>query len=153
MLDNFTNGLEQLQPETITVKIKGEEMNISPFKFKQFLRVIKLVSTLAGNVDVVNPMGIFAVISEKEEIFAEFLALCTGKPKAFFDDEELGADEIFSLGAAIWKVNESFFYQKVVPELTRILGDQFVSQYVQRKKKPEIETDQNLENLPANLVG
>lgn len=154
MLDNFTNGLEQLQPETVTVTVKGEEIEVHPFKFKQFLRVIRLVSELAGNIDVINPMGVFAVISEKEDTFAQFLALCTGKPKTFFDDEELGADEIFSLGAAIWKVNESFFYQKVVPELTRILGESVVSQFVQKKQKPEEEPkteEQLLQN--AELIG
>lgn len=115
-------GLEEIQFIN-EITVKGEKLNVSPFKFKQFLRVMKIVSNIVSDADLISASGILFSIVEREEVLYELFEMVTGKPKEFFNDDSFDTSEALELIALIWKVNQDFFYQKVTPGIKRILGE------------------------------
>ena len=120
---NEMAGLDELQPETEEIRIKGEIIEVKPFKFKHFLKITKLLAKLVEGVDFLSTSGIIFALAENEDVIYQILEMATGKSRDFFDDETLEADSMFALLAMTWKVNQDFFSQKVSPSLKRVLGE------------------------------
>lgn len=141
--------LEILFPQEISVAVKekGEILTIKPFKFRKIFKVIKVITDIAermaksGN----NEEALFDLLTESEDKVLEVLSLAIDKPSNWFDDLE--GDTGVELLTAVWKVNKSFFDNKLAPLLKEMgFGKQEESLILQPEKN-ETLTDEEVNNL------
>jgi hypothetical protein len=117
--------VELLFPQGKEVTVKGEQLVIKPLGFGKFPKLLHL---LKGIQDVKatpegKPMKMDTVdlIVNNADSVVEFCALCTGKPRSYFDDVPM--DEAVSLVSALVAVNADFFVKRLQPKLLGVLSE------------------------------
>ena len=114
--------LKVLFPEEISVEVKeyGETVVISPFKFKKIFKVLDVIAKIAeqmaksGNENE----AIIKLLGESEDKVFKILSLALDKPVEWFDNLDGGTG--FDIALAVFKVNKSFFENKVKPLLEEL---------------------------------
>jgi len=109
--------LAELQPESKFVIVKGESIEIKPFKFRHMFKVLNHISNMIDDVNEYEDQTkqLFKLFGKHEEDVLGIMALAISKPLNFFED--LDTEEGFDLAATIWKINQDFFVQKIQPKL------------------------------------
>ena len=125
----MTDQLEVLFPNSINVKVGDETIIISPFKFGQINKVIKVATPLFGllksQVDLtkteseVGAQVMELVLTNGGDALGEIINIATGRSKEWID--ELESDSVIELLVAIVEVNKDFFTKKVLPLIKKYL--------------------------------
>ncbi len=146
--------LETLVPDSNVVNIKGQEIEIKPFKFFNLLRVLRIILRASEDVSftTTDEFTIIKLLSENPEALVEIFSIATGKNRDFFED--LDTDEGVELVTKIYKTNESFFIQKVQPKLeslglnrSELQTDLKESQMIESEQKTQLE-----EEIPMTIT-
>jgi hypothetical protein len=125
--------METLFPER-EVTAKGEVITISPLFFGQFPKAMKCMRPLFESVKESKiffaeangkevkigmepdwPLKIPLLIEKGGEALIDFVGLCVGKPRDWFDT--LPGDEGIRLTKAVFEINSDFFNARILPML------------------------------------
>lgn len=116
------------------VTIRGEVLKVKPYNWVQTFKMAKpfkiVMQTVIDNAEKVSTLTSFTNMSEIQQVYAildfiasvddgeefsnalaELIAGSIGKDTAYV--KELDIDEIITVGMAVFKVNKSFFSQKL----------------------------------------
>jgi len=130
------NELDILLPDHSVNLSTGETIAVTPFKFGQFPRVIKLVGRIGDQMSSLNnlePMKIALALCEDDgEAVMNLVALVTGKSVAWC--RELPGDDGLILMGKVIEVNLDFFVRRVTPAI-----EQFSQSLV--KLSPQAQTE------------
>lgn len=113
--------LQELQPQSSFIIVKGESFEIKPFKFKHMFAVLNHISNM---IDEVNPYEdqtkqLFKLLGKHPDDVMGILGLALGgKPVSFFDDVD--TEQGIDLAILVWKINKDFFAQKVQPKMKEL---------------------------------
>lgn len=112
--------LQALQPETKTLTIKGEQIEVKPFKFKQLLSALKFLSNMISDINEYEDKTIqlFRLFANHPDDVIGILSLVSNREAKWFDDIE--SEDGIELAIAAWTVNADFFAQKVQPKLEKL---------------------------------
>ncbi len=142
--------LQELQPQSQFIIIKGESFEIKPFKFKHMFSVLNHISNM---IDEVNPYEdqtkqLFKLLGKHPEDVMGILALAIGKPLSFFDDVD--TEQGIDLAILVWKINQDFFVQKVQPKMKSLGLFQDLpeeQENLANEKKPLSESEANPQKI------
>lgn len=104
--------------EKISTKIG--DIEIKPFKFTQFPRVIEILSGFGSEVNLDNLTAgdiVNLLMKNQGEDLFELMCMSSGKDKEWLD--ELEADEGIELLIKVVEQNMDFFNKKLIPSITR----------------------------------
>ncbi len=116
------------------VTIRGEVLKVKPYNWVQTFKMAKpfkiVMQTVIDNAEKVSTLTSFTNMSEIQQVYAildfiasvddgeefsnalaELIAASIGKDTAYV--KELDIDEVITVGMAVFKVNKSFFSQKL----------------------------------------
>lgn len=116
------------------VTIRGEVLKVKPYNWVQTFKMAKpfkiVMQTVIDNAEKVSTLTSFTNMSEVQQVYAildfiasvddgeefsnalaELIAGSIGKDTAYV--KELDIDEVITVGMAVFKVNKSFFSQKL----------------------------------------
>lgn len=116
------------------VTIRGEVLKVKPYNWVQTFKMAKpfkiVMQTVIDNAEKVSTLTSFTNMSEIQQVYAildfiasvddgeefsnalaELIAGSIGKDTAYV--KELDIDEVITVGMAVFKVNKSFFSQKL----------------------------------------
>ena len=116
------------------VTIRGEVLKIKPYNWVQTFKMAKpfkiVMQTIIDNAEKVSTLTSFTNMSEIQQVYAildfiasvddgeefsnalaELIAGSIGKDTSYV--KELDIDEVITVGMAVFKVNKSFFSQKL----------------------------------------
>jgi hypothetical protein len=110
------NDITKLLPAPVKVTVGEVELEIKPFKFKDFGTVSKHLGAILKSDIKFDLQGFITVMGDHAEAVADILRIATNRTAAWV--ENLSIDDAFSIAAAIVEVNMSFFVQKVLPRVT-----------------------------------
>lgn len=113
------DDLKILVPQE-TISTKMGDVEIKPFKFTQFPRVIEILSGFASalsmdNLEAADIVGLL-MKNQGEDLF-ELMRLASGKDRQWLD--ELEADEGIELLMKVVEQNMDFFKKKLIPSITK----------------------------------
>lgn len=95
-----------------------ETLTITPFVWKQFREVAKLVQPIKMHTDEKGELDLMKLVGDHGEEVTDIIVVATGKPKTWVD--ELDLVNVLQLAAAIMQVNRDFFSQKLAPQLREL---------------------------------
>ena len=104
------SDLDVLLPER-SITIGGEEIAVSPFKFGQFKKVISIIQTIGGYLDLSPQEWINSLGDDAIESLATLALFCVSKDRNWLD--ELPGDDAFDLFLKVLEVNADFFARKI----------------------------------------
>ena len=112
--------LETLIPLGQKVQIRkdrpeAEELTITPFVWKQFREVTKLIQPIQMHTDEQGELDLMKLIGDHGEEITDIIVVATGKAREWVDDLDL--TDVLPLAAAILQVNRDFFSQKLAPKM------------------------------------
>ena len=126
--------LDVLFPEGKAVDAGGETLTLTPFKFGQYPKALKLMIPLVsafkasgilgldteGNLVISSDWmvlvdGAVSLLAEVGDPMIDLCALATGKPREWL--ENISADEGVSLLRGVFEVNSDFFEKRIAPKL------------------------------------
>ena len=126
--------LDVLFPEGKAVDAGGETLTLTPFKFGQYPKALKLMIPLVsafkasgilgldteGNLVISSDWmvlvdGAVSLLAEVGDPMIDLCALATGKPREWL--ENISADEGVALLRGIFEVNSDFFEKRIAPKL------------------------------------
>lgn len=116
------------------VTVRGEVLKVKPYNWVQTFKMAKpfkiVMQTVIDNAEKVSTLTSFTNMSEVQQVYAildfiasvddgeefsnalaELIAGSIGKDTAYV--KELDIDEVITVGMAVFKVNKSFFSQKL----------------------------------------
>lgn len=116
------------------ITIRGEVLKVKPYNWVQTFKMAKpfkiVMQTVIDNAEKVSTLTSFTNMSEVQQVYAildfiasvddgeefsnalaELIAGSIGKDTAYV--KELDIDEVITVGMAVFKVNKSFFSQKL----------------------------------------
>jgi hypothetical protein len=125
----MTDQLEVLFPRNIQVEVNDEQINLTPFKFGQINKVVKVATPMFGllktQVDLSKTEGevgaqiMELVVTNGGDALSEVIQIATNKSKQWVD--ELDNDKVIELLVGIVEVNKDFFTKKVLPLIQKYL--------------------------------
>ena len=139
--------LQELQPQSSFIIVKGESFEIKPFKFKHMFAVLNHISNM---IDEVNPYEdqtkqLFKLLGKHPDDVMGILGLALGgKPVSFFDDVD--TEQGIDLAIMVWKINQDFFVRKVQPKMKELVLFQDLPEEQENsvsEKKPLTESEAN----------
>lgn len=122
-VDPMDESLKVLQPEEQFVEIDGERIYVHVFTFGELAKAVKHIAKLATvlmqvNEDTSMEMAILQGLAEHADDVLSLISLATGTPVEFF--QLIPMDKGLDLAVMTYKVNESFFAQKIAPKLQEL---------------------------------
>lgn len=119
------NELEVINPVGKQIKIKDENLTITPFKFGELPRVFRAVDPIL--VELTNALQhrnnhaamLSALMASAGDNVLDLITVGVRKPREWV--EQLDSDEGLELFAAVLEVNVDFFVKKVLPRLNKTL--------------------------------
>jgi len=117
-MDDMTQDLKAILPQSKTLVIGGEVITLRPFRFDQIPEILPRMAalmTLIENGSAAVMMAAPALLHDLHELFA----LATGKPVEWVQD--LDAASGIELTVALAELNEGFF-QVVLASLPRLVA-------------------------------
>jgi uncharacterized protein DUF6631 len=126
------DSLEILRPEDQFVQIGGDKIYVRPYSFGKLPKVLKRIGKIQGAMDAfqqgggLNEAQIIEALGEHGEDIIALISLATDIPIEMFDeiDSDVGVD----LAIMAYKVNESFFVQKLLPKLQSLFPSDLQTQ-------------------------
>lgn len=121
----MTTELAKLFPTGQTLTIKDVTVNITPFRLGELPRVFKVVEPITKLVmEVIGSEAhqmesLTKIMVQGGDNVLDLLAIGTRQPRSWIDTLEM--DEGVQLIAAVLEVNASFFVQKVLPLLNKVV--------------------------------
>lgn len=114
--------LEVLQNDGEVVRVGDEDVHVKPFKFGQLLKALKYLANIGSSFggEEISEVQIIQALTAHTEDMLSLLALATGKDRAYFDNIE--SEEGVDLALAAWRVNQSFFTERLLPRLQGLTG-------------------------------
>jgi hypothetical protein len=112
--------LEVLVPQSKTVTVAGEDIEIKPFKFRDFTTVSRAISNIleAMNGAEFGLATFLKAMGTCGDSVTDVLTVATRKTKSWVAD--LDMDAAFEIAVAVLTVNVSFFTQKVLPHVSQV---------------------------------
>lgn len=109
-------------PETRTVNVQGQEVEVKRIKVKQLSSVMAAITPflyLLGDLkdSKTNAVDIAPLLTHHTESALVLISLLCDKDRAWLDELEI--DELIVIGSAVLEVNLDFFIQKVLPSALR----------------------------------
>jgi len=142
--------LDTLVPDEVYVTIKGEQIEIRPFKFLNLLKVLKILFKMMEgfSLELLDQFSIVKMLAENPDDMLKVFSLATGKPEKFFDD--IDADEGVDVITTIYKTNQDFFVRKLRPKLEKLnaLSNSQESQMISE----QLQSDEEQEQPPKNKL-
>lgn len=111
----MSDDLSALLPESRTLTVGGETLTLTPMRFGQLARALKLVGPLANRL-AVDSVDLLALLADEGDKLIALAALLSGKDVAWI--EALPTDEAVQLLSALYEVNADFFARRVAPMLS-----------------------------------
>ena len=120
---NQPADLLTLIPTSIPVLVckgtdKEETINISPFVWKQFREVAKLIQPISFSTDEAGDLKLMELVSNYGEEVTDIICVAARKPREWVD--ELDLVDLLLLAATTMKVNRDFFSQTLAPQLREL---------------------------------
>jgi len=112
------SDLDVLLPER-SITIGGEEVEVSPFKFGQFKKVIAIIQQVGGYLESPPQEWIASLGDEAIESLATLALFCISKDRQWLD--ELPGDQAFDLFLKVLEVNADFFARKIQAGSTALI--------------------------------
>lgn len=126
-ITSIADDLGSVFPETRIVKVKGRDIEISPFKFKVLLKVLTHVNNILDDSGFLDQYTILQTllrgISQHPDDLIGILKLSTNVTEDSFYDEIDAVDGV-NLLLATWEVNKDFFSQKLGGALKSLFPSQ-----------------------------
>lgn len=136
--------LKILQPEENFILVGGSPVFVKPYTFAKLLKALKYLNNLAGILqtreDGLEPSLLEAFSKHGDDVLG-LLALATDKPLEFFDELDAGIG--LDLAILTYKVNESFFSEKLIPKIESLM------QSDSTENQTPNETEEQDENLKS----
>lgn len=145
--------------EDCVIEIAGEQIEIRPFKFGKFGRVMELLKPMMGEVMLFNEgNSLNELLSDHHERVMDAITYLTDRPRDWV--EGLSNLDAVRLVGALIRVNSDFFEQRLIPllmtELSRLDG-KFWSKFAMGQKSqtsadtasPSSDLSQTATDLPT----
>lgn len=132
--------LEVLQPENQFVEIDNEKIYVKAFTFGRMLKALRHINNMVETFDetITVERNILRAFAEHEEDVLGLLTLSTGLPEIYF--QEIPSDKGMDLAIMTYKVNESFFVQKILPKLQLLFPSNSPEMEAPEEKKPQAKS-------------
>lgn len=126
----MSDDLLTVIPETVMVKVRGEDIVIRQIKVGQLSKILRLsqpfysdLKATKARLGAQDPDGsdFYALVMNNVDAVLAVVAVLTDKPPEWI--AEIGFDELTALFGAIVEVNLDFFIQKVFPSLSRLVTE------------------------------
>lgn len=120
-MSDVQKELEVLFPQGKQITVKGETLNVTPFKLGELPKLFKIVEPIFGSIQELTNLGsnkalLFTSLMSKDgESFILLASMGIRKPVEWVNDLDL--DEAADVLLTVIEVNLSFFVQKVLPNL------------------------------------
>jgi hypothetical protein len=132
VVESLDESLEVLQPEEQIVDIGGERVYVSPYTFGKLPKVLKILGRVQVALDSIqsgeglNEVQILQALGEHGDDVIALIGLSTDYPVEYFDT--IPSDKGLELAIMVYKVNQSFFVQNVMPMIQELFPSDSQSQ-------------------------
>lgn len=119
-MDDMTQELKAILPQSRTLEIGGETLTLRPFLFNQLPLILPKLSALMALIEDGQAAVLMAGPQLLQDLY-ELFALATGKPKEWI--KQLDAQAGIELTVAVSELNEGFFHAVLasLPRLTAVM--------------------------------
>lgn len=110
------NELEQLQPQSVVVKVRAEAVIVTPILVKELAAFTKAVASMLQTIQEADPDNLMTILlMSHTEAIIRAIAIGIRRDMDFVNN--LDIDDLVKLGNAVLEVNIDFFIQRVLPAL------------------------------------